>query len=64
MPTENILSMLILAEWESLLCPAMLVKNAVSFSMKTAYVDVHDNIVELLSCTMLSVSISRNRNNL
>lgn len=33
--------------------PAMLVKNAVSFSVKTAYADLHDNTIEMLSCTAL-----------
>lgn len=70
MPTENIFKYgkYFLAEWENLLCPAVLMKNAASFSMKTAYVDIHDNSVEMLSCTVLflflAIEITFNRNNI
>lgn len=62
--TENILSMLFFGWVGGFTMSCYTCENAASFSIKTAYVDVHDNTVEMMSCTMLSVSISCNRNNL
>lgn len=43
--------------------PATLVKDAGFFSVKTVYADLHDNIVEMLSCTALfAMEIIVNRN--